>query len=589
MRLGRAIIPIILIVIAVILIIYGLTPQQQKPQKVINVTYTVRFYDKADHIIMVPLNVTLNKDSQVISRLSSNSTGWYSTEKAIPSNNYTLVVRLGNLTFYQKNVNLNTNITESKVVIDAYPLYVNLYPMIDNNTRYNITNVEAIIYAQNGTKLLKQSIEESKQTNVINFPLVPEGRYVLKVNWLGINVYTKDILINNSTNINVNIAGRLMNFKVYDQRGMPINNATLELYYNNLRVLMGRTLSTNSYTITAVLPKLEYKIRVSLYGLDAKIKNSPYLDLRTFTNKTYNVIVMMTSNITLRILNPDGSVAEGLMLSVRSHNSSIIPSALIVNTTRLPPLPSYSNVTLLVYRADALALNTTLSIPPPSNGTIVLTYTINKVPLTINFQDINNKTVTISNFSGYVYLIDRFNNNKLEYNGTIKILPSKYLIIVLDKMPDGSLIPIYTDDKIVNITNTQLKLTLPIDIKLNVSLYGFTGNIELKYVGLGNKIVLYKSVNNTNEASFTVPIGEYILEVYTNGRLTYSKYIMLNKNENLIVQLSSPSILSSVDIELIRSIVLVIILSIIGFISVKFYKQYKEKVSTKEKEEKTSM
>jgi len=188
MRLGKAIIPIILIIIAAILIIYGLTPQQQQhPAKAINVSYLVRFYDKADHIITTPLNVTLYKDSKIVSQLNGNSTGWYTTEKVLPDN-YTLVVRLGNLTLYQKNINLNNNITESKVTINVYPLYVNLHPFIDNKTNYNITDVDAVIYALNGTPVLKQSISESKQTNVIYFPVVPEGSYILKVNWLGINI-----------------------------------------------------------------------------------------------------------------------------------------------------------------------------------------------------------------------------------------------------------------------------------------------------------------------------------------------------------------------------------------------------------------
>ncbi|MGB9730069.1 MAG: hypothetical protein ACP5GU_08550 [Thermoprotei archaeon] len=585
MRLGKAIIPIMLIVIAVVLIIYGLTPQQKPTHEIVNVTYTVRFYDKADHIIMTPLNVTLYKDTQVISKLNSNSTGWYSIEKAIPPNNYTLIVRIGNLTLYQKNINLNSNITESKVVINAYPLYVNLYPKIDNNTMYNITNVNAIIYALNGTQILKQSISESKQTNVINFPLVPEGNYILKVNWLGINIYTRNIIINNSTNINVNITGHLISFKVYDQYGTPLNNATLELYYNNSRVLIGRTLSTNNYTITAVLPKLEYNIRVYLYDLKAKIKGSSYVDLRIFTGKIYNITAIMTKNVELKILNPDGSIANGLILSMRSDNSSIISPTPISNMTKLPSLPSNSNVTLLVYRADALALKTTLTIPPPSNNTIILTYKINEVPLTITLRDINNND--ISNFSGSIYLIDKFNNSKIMYKGPMNILPSSYLIIVLNKMPDGSIIPIYADNRIINVTTNQLTLVLPVNIKLDVSLHEFTGNIELKYIGISNNIIPYKSINNTNGFSFTLPTGKYLVEVYSNGKLVYSRYIMLNKNENLIVQLSSPGIISSIDIELIRSIVLLAILVMIGFISVKFYKQYM-KVS-KKKEEKVSI
>ncbi|MEM3832358.1 MAG: hypothetical protein QW128_01990 [Thermoprotei archaeon] len=586
MRLGKAIIPIALIIIAAILIIYGLTPQQKPTEKIVNVKYTVRFYDKADHIVMIPLNVTLYKGAQVISKLNSNSTGWYSTEKTIPPNNYTLIVRVGNLTLYQKNVNLNNNITESKVVIDAYPLYVNLYPKIDNNTAYNITNVDAIIYAMNGTQILKQSISESKQANVINFPLVPEGNYVLKVNWLGINIYTRNVVINNSTNVNVNVTGHLISFKVYNQYGEPLNNATLELYYNNSRVLTGRTLSTNSYTITAVLPKLKYNISVSLYDLKTEIKGDTYVDLRTFTGKIYNVTVLMTKNIELKILNPDDSIANGLKLIVRSNNSSIIPLTLINNITKLPPLPSNSRVVLLVYRADALALKATLTVPPPSNNTIILTYKINEVPLTITLRDINNDE--ISNFSGSIYLIDKFNNNKIVYKGSMSILPSNYLIIVLDKMPDGNIIPVYTDSKIINITTNQLTLMLPVNIKLDVSLHGFTGNIELKYVGINNDIVPYRSVNNTNKALFILPTGKYLIEVYSNGKLVYSRYIVLSNDESLVVQLISPGIISSIDVELIRSVVLLAILVMIGFFSVRFYRQYK-KIRKKEQKEKVSV
>lgn len=582
MRLGKAIIPIILIVIAVILIIYGLTPQQQHPAKITNVSYLVRFYDKADHIITAPLNVTLYKDSKIVSQLNGNSTGWYTTTK-IPPDNYTLVVRLGNLILYQKNINLNNNITESKVVVNAYPLYVNLHPFIDNKTNYNITDANAIIYALNGTPILKQSISESKQTNVIYFPVIPEGSYILKVNWLGINIYSRNIVVNGSfSNIDVNVTGHMVSFKIYDQDKLPINNATLELYHNNSRVLIGRTLSTNNYTISAVLPKLTYDIRVSLYGLNATIKGGSTLDLENFKGNVYNVTILLTKNINIRIINPDNTPANGLSLTVKNDKYNVITSALLINnaTFRLPPLPSNSNLILSVYREGALALNTTFSVPLPTNNTITLTYKINETILTIHLYDTRNNT--ISDFSGDIYLIDKFNNNKITYKGPTQIIPSNYLIIVLNKMPDGNLVPIYMSNETIDINHKELSLILPINLKLKVQLDGFSGDVMLKYVGINGNSVNFKIINNTSNASFELPKGTYILEVYSNGKLVYSKFIMLNNDEYIIVQLKSPSIISSIDAELLRSIFLFAILVLIGFVSLRFYKQYKEKVQSKE-------
>jgi hypothetical protein len=582
MRLGKAIIPIILIIIAAILIIYGLTPQQQQhPAKAINVSYLVRFYDKADHIITTPLNVTLYKDSKIVSQLNGNSTGWYTTEKVLPDN-YTLVVRLGNLTLYQKNINLNNNITESKVTINVYPLYVNLHPFIDNKTNYNITDVDAVIYALNGTPVLKQSISESKQTNVIYFPVVPEGSYILKVNWLGINIYSRNIIVNGSlSNIDVNVTGRIITFKIYDQDKMPINNATLELYYNGLRVLMGQTLSTNNYAVSAVLPRLTYDVRVSLYGLNAIIKNGSTLDLENLKGNIYNVTVLLTKNINIRILNPDNTPANGLSLTLKNNNG-MIASALLTNnaTFHLPPLPSNSNLILSVYREGALALNTTLSIPPPTNNTVTLMYKINEITPIIHLYDANNNA--LSDFSGNVYLIDKFNNNKIIYNKSIQIIPSNYLIIVLNRMPDESLVPIYMTNETIDIIHKELSLILPINIKLEVQLNGFNGDIVLKYVGINGNSVYLKMVNNTNNALFELPRGTYILEVYSNGKLVYSKFVILNNNAYITVQLKSPGIISSIDVEVLRSIFLFVILALVGFASLRFYKQYKERMHSKE-------
>jgi len=582
MRLGKAIIPIILIAIAVILIIYGLTPQQQPSVKITNVSYLVRFYDKADHIITTPLNVTLYKDSKVVSQLNGNSTGWYTVTK-IPPDNYTLVVRLSNLTLYQKNINLNNNITESKVVINAYPLYVNLHPFIDNKTSYNITDADAVIYALNGTPILKQSISESKQTNVIYFPVIPEGNYILKVNWLGVNIYSRNIIVNGSfSNIDVNVTGRMISFKIYDQDKLPINNATLELYYNNSRVLIGRTLSTNDYTINAVLPKLTYNIRVSLYGLNATIKNGSTLDLENFRGNVYNVTILLAKNINIRILNPDGTPANGLFLTIKNDKYGIITSAPLINngTFHLPPLPSNSNLVLSAYREGALAFNTTLKVPPPTNNTITLTYKINEIMLTINLYDAKNNT--ISDFSGNVYLIDKFNNNEIIYKGPTQVIPSNYLIIVLNKMPDENLVPIYMANETIDINHRELSLTLPINLKLKVQLDGFSGDLIVKYVGINGNSVNFKTINNTRDASFELPKGTYILEVYSNGKLVYSKFIMLNNDENITVQLKSPSIISSIDVELLRSIFLFVVLVLVSFVSLRFYKQYKEKMQSKE-------
>ncbi len=577
--------PIVLIVIAVVLIIYGLTPQQQQHIKITNVSYTVRFYDKADHIITAPLNVTLYKDSKVVSQLSGNSTGWY-VARAIAPDNYTLVAKLNNLVLYQKIVNLNNNITESKVVINAYPLYVNLHPIIDNRTNYNITDVDAIIYALNGTPILKQSISESKQANVIYFPVVPEGSYILKVNWLGINIYSSNIMINGSlNNIDLNVTGRMMRFKIHDQDGAPINNATLELYYNGSKVLTGRTLSTNSYTITAVLPKLTYNIRVSLYELNTMIKGSSILDLESFKGTIYNVTVLLTKNVSIKVLNPDGTPANGLTLTVNNNNYKIISSVLLTDnaTFHLPPLPSNSDLTLSVYRGGALALNTTFTVPLPSNNSVVLTYKINEITLKINLYDAKNNIV--QNFPGHVYLIDTFNNKKIEYTSSEQILPSNYLIIVSDKTPDGSLVPIYTINETIDILHKEISLILPINLKLDVKLDGFTGDIKLNYVGINGNTTTLKIINSTDSASFTVLKGTYILEVYSNKNLVYSKYIILDKDTYITVQLKSPGLISFIDMELLRSMILFGILVLIGFVSFKFYKQYKEKVSKEQKGE----
>jgi hypothetical protein len=89
-------------------------------------------------------------------------------------------------------------------------------------------------------------------------------------------------------------------------------------------------------------------------------------------------------------------------------------------------------------------------------------------------------------------------------------------------------------------------------------------------------------MNNTNNALFELPRGTYILEVYSNGKLVYSKFVILNNNAYITVQLKSPGIISSIDVEVLRSIFLFVILALVGFASLRFYKQYRERMRSKE-------